>query len=485
VLFDFESGTWDGWTVDEATFGAAPVSAEEVGGWGDRAPLGMHGRFMVATGRARRDSNPDGRMVSREFVIDRPFLTFLLAGEVHPRVRVALEIDGVSVREAFGNNAYDLIRRGWDVAEFRGRRGRFVIEDAARPASLLRVDDVRLSRDPPPEVWSFAVPRRQESELLRAGEFRLLLDSHAVGDGMGIFHSTVVRGHDGRWHMFGAVGAEADRYRPERVVSLMHASADRLQGPWTSHGIVLRADTAAGERFVNDPTVVFHDGRYHLFFVGSGTGFPGWREGVCHWQDGAFTATDGCTHGPFGLHLATSDDGVRWTRRGVVVTDSPFVAGPSVKRIGEQWVMYYGSAEPAHAMGRHAVVYRTSPDLVTWSGERGIAMLDTSPTTPWPEHPFLRDPIVVQRGETWYLLTGSVNNDNLSRYHVLWPFASDTPFSWRHSRTPPHGRLFVDGGAEILRDTDGRWYVTTGNVLAGGVWLAPLHWNDRIDADRP
>jgi hypothetical protein len=485
VLFDFESGTWEGWTVDEATFGAAPVSADEVAGWGERAPLGMQGRYMVATGNARRDVHPEGRMVSREFTIDRPYLTFLLAGEVHPRVRVVLEVAGAPVREAFGNNAYDLIRRGWDVSGFRGRIGRLVIEDMARPASLLRADDFRLSRSPPPEVGSFGVSRRQESALLRAGEFRLLLDSYAVGEGMGIFHSTIVHGHDGRWHLFGAVGAEADRYRPQNVTSLVHASAERLQGPWTSHGIVLRADPDAGERFVNDPTVVFHEGRYYLFFVGSGAGFPGWEEGVCHWRDGAFTATGGCTHGPFSVHLATSEDGARWTRHGVVLTDTPFVAGPTVKRIGEQWVMYYGSAEPAHPMGKHAVVYRTSPDLSAWSRSRGIAMLDASTTTPWPEHPFLRDPIVVRRGETWYLLAGSVNNNNLSRYHVLWPFASDSPYAWRYSGTPPHGRLFVDGGAEILRDSDGSWHVTTGNVLAGGVWLAPLHWNDGTEADRP
>jgi hypothetical protein len=478
MLFDFESGSWDGWTVDEQTFGSAPVSAAEVASWGDRAPHGMQGRYMVATAKARHDRHPAGRMVSSDFLISRRYLTFLLAGELNPRVRVVLEVEGEVVRAAYGNNAYDLMRRGWDVTELRGGAARLVIEDMAGPASLLRVDDFRLSNNRPPEVGSFEVPRRQESELVRAGEFRLLLDSSDLGEGQAIFHHSLVRGHDGRWHLFGAVGAEADRYRTERVRELMHASADRLQGPWSSHGVVLRASAPEGERFINDPHVVFHDGRYHLFFLGSGSGFPGWTPGVCHWESGRFTASEGCAHGPFSIHLATSSDGGSWTRHGVVVTDGPFAAGPTVRRVGEQWVMYYGSAEPAQPMGKHAIVYRTSSDLLQWSTQRGIAMLDTSSVTPWPEHPFIRDPIVVQRGDSWHLFAGPINNDNLSRYHVLWPFTSGDPYSWTHGRTPPHGRLFVDGGAEILRDEGGRWWVTTGNVLSGGVWLAPLYWND-------
>jgi hypothetical protein len=327
------------------------------------------------------------------------------------------------------------------------------------------------------------VVRRQESDRVRAGEFELLLDSYGVGEGVGIFHHTIAHGPDGRWHLFGSAGAESDRYHPSRVKQLVHASAPALSGPWSWHGVVMEASAAHGEEFINEPKLVVHDGRFYLFYVGSGTGFPGWERGVCHWEAGRFTAMEGCTHGPFDVHLATSADGRDWQRQGIVVSDAPFAAGPSVHRIEDRWVMYYGSAEPAATMGKHAIVYRTSDDLIRWSRERGVAFLDSSPTTPWPEHPFLRDPVVLRRGATWYLFTGSVNNDNLSRYHVLWPFTSQSPFRWEHSASPPHGRLFVDGGAEILRDRDGRWFVSSGTVLSGGVWLAPLHWQDGEDDD--
>ena len=46
----------------------------------------------------------------------------------------------------------------------------------------------------------------------------------------------------------------------------------------------------------------------------------------------------------------------------------------------------------------------------------------------------------------------------------------------------PDVGLFVDGGADVVRGRDGRWYVTTTNAMTRGVWLAPLYWNDGLDA---
>jgi hypothetical protein len=130
VLFDFESGTYDGWTVEGDAFGRAPFPTAEALAWRpDRRPHGMQGRYFVKSGGERHLANPDGRLVSDAFTIDRPYLTFLLGGELHPRVRVSLEVGGGAVRVAYGNNSYDLRLRGWDVRDLHGRTGRVVIED--------------------------------------------------------------------------------------------------------------------------------------------------------------------------------------------------------------------------------------------------------------------------------------------------------------------------------------------------------------------
>ncbi len=35
--------------------------------------------------------------------------------------------------------------------------------------------------------------------------------------------------------------------------------------------------------------------------------------------------------------------------------------------------------------------------------------------------------------------------------------------------------------SEILRNADGKWYIPTGNEMAGGGWLAPPHPKDGPD----
>ena len=78
---------------------------------------------MVVLGDTRHGKSDDGKLISDEFTIDQPYLRFLYGGEVNPRVRVVLRVDVKVVRVAYGNNAYHLRLRGWDVREFDGKNG--------------------------------------------------------------------------------------------------------------------------------------------------------------------------------------------------------------------------------------------------------------------------------------------------------------------------------------------------------------------------
>ncbi|NJK94225.1 MAG: hypothetical protein HC905_04160 [Bacteroidales bacterium] len=125
VLFDFESGNLDGWTVigKNPFYNENPVSKDDIKEWG-RGPVGLQGNYYLESGaqRGRHNNNPDGILKSPEFVINRKFLNFYIAGEVHPNVRVFLEVDGKTVYEAFGNNFYDLNLRGWNVVAYAKRK---------------------------------------------------------------------------------------------------------------------------------------------------------------------------------------------------------------------------------------------------------------------------------------------------------------------------------------------------------------------------
>ncbi len=514
VLFDFEQGHLDGWTVhgQNPLVNGKPLGKKDMNGW-KRGPVGFRGDYYLETGgnEGRHDSHPDGTLQSPAFTLSKAYLNFYLAGELNPHVRVYLLVDGRVVREAFGNNFYDLQLRGWDVSEWKGRKARFCLQDSSALRSLIRVDHVFLSNTPPPapEQW-VTIPKRQESPLVALGEFKLILPNPRLdGGSWTIKHSCVVKGHDGKWHLYASGYAQPDEWKSDGVkyTRILHATSPTLSGgDWQWDGEVMRVSEPHGEDFLKEPYVVFHQGQYYLYYVGAGNPWSGWYVPPGGRHNRWYGGKSG-DQGPYQIFLATSRDGRTWERageekegkKGPVFTDKPFAFTPFVTRIDDQWVMYYASAEEERADARHGIGYRTSPDLVHWS-DRKLALRDWAagdphapadtavmkPASPWPEHTFYQFPLVFNRGKTWYLLAGPVDNGNLSRYHVLRIYRSADPFRFDNHREAleVNKRLFVDGGAKVLRDTDGKWYITTGNEMAGGVWLAPLHWNDGLD-DQP
>jgi hypothetical protein len=155
IVFDFEQGNMDGWELTGNNFlvGEKPVHASVATTW-ERGPCGYHGNYYLETGHdngRHTNKNGGGTWLSPVFQINRNYLNFYLAGQLNPGVRVFLEVDGKIVREAFGNNFYDLILRGWDVKEFQNKNARLGLEDRSDYRSLIRLDHVFLSNTPPPE----------------------------------------------------------------------------------------------------------------------------------------------------------------------------------------------------------------------------------------------------------------------------------------------------------------------------------------------
>ena len=170
-----------------------------------------------------------------------------------------------------------------------------------------------------------------------------------------------------------------------------------------------------------------------------------------------------------------------WTRPkpAALFTEMPWCFTPYVTRVGDEWAMYYAGTVNSEVLGQHCLIARTSKDLVNW-GERRVVLRSES-TNAWPEHAFLHSPVVWQDRGTWWLLAGPVDNMNLSRFHHRALFRSADPFSWPTTvkeRTPDNG-LFLEGGAKILHDEQGKQWITHSGPWAGGVWLAPLHWKEK------
>jgi uncharacterized protein (DUF608 family) len=125
VFADFESGTYEGWTIEGNCFGERPATGkinwqQPVSGW--------KGKFFVNT--FNPDDTATGRAISHPFKITKRFIHFLVGGGHHPgRCCLNLIVDGKVVRTATGRNSEQLFPERWDVSEFIGKEGCLEIVD--------------------------------------------------------------------------------------------------------------------------------------------------------------------------------------------------------------------------------------------------------------------------------------------------------------------------------------------------------------------
>lgn len=303
-----------------------------------------------------------------------------------------------------------------------------------------------------PHPAGVSVDRFQRTErTVASGQFTKIYDP-GVGESSPwyINDHTVVRGADGTWHLFGITHAEPADAEDED--SFAHATAPTLHGPWTKQPPALTTDPAYGETHLWAPHVIADGGTYYMFYAGGGD--------------------DPARHE---INLVTSTDLYHWTRSpgGPLFRDGVAARDPMVLKVGDRWVMYYCATDDPSG-GHHIVAYRTSTDLVHWS-DRHIAF--TSPDT-GTGGGNTESPFVVAHDGGYDLFIGPCGGyaGGQNTYTCTDVFRSSNPF---HFDKADHVGRIGAHAAEVVRDTDGRWYVTHAGWGQGGVYLAPLDWNGR------
>lgn len=187
VFEDFESGSYANWRLEGDCFGEAPASGQLEG----QQPVeGYRGAALINT--FRNGDNTTGKAVSRNFVISRKYIHFLIGGGKQPnQACFNLVIDGERVRTATGRNEERLLPAVWDVSEFKDREAVLEIVDTATGGwGHVNVDQVLFSdssmtpfidpallqrcRDALPFTFSDIVRETSPSPLSRkAAELRL------------------------------------------------------------------------------------------------------------------------------------------------------------------------------------------------------------------------------------------------------------------------------------------------------------------------
>lgn len=281
---------------------------------------------------------------------------------------------------------------------------------------------------------------------VRAGAFRNIYDP-SIGEDRPWYYNdhTLVRDRaTGQWHVYAITHAEPANPLDER--SFGHATANDLQGPWEKQPPALRADPAAGEDHIWAPYVMFYGDRYYMFYAG-GT------------QDPA----------NYQMQLATSTDLRHWERSSAnpLFTDGYDARDPMVIKVQDQWVMYY-TANSTPEGGNHIVAYRTSTDLVNWSARKVAFEHPASGTGGGPTE----SPYVVRKGGDYYLFVCCQGG-----YRGTWVYRSSDPL---HFDVDDLVGKIDSHAAEVVKDEEGRWWVTSAGWGEGGLSIAPLDF----DADQ-
>lgn len=299
------------------------------------------------------------------------------------------------------------------------------------------------------------VARRPIRELLHVGEF-----SHIYNPGIGesvpwyINDHCIIRGHDGLWHMFGITHTEP--FSPMEERQLAHATSPSLTAiPWKKEPFPVTICEESGEKHLWAPCVVLHEGVYHMYVCVGGRDNRNYR-----------------------IHLLTSENLRDWQRHPAnpVLVDGFDARDPHVIRLEDgTWVMYY-TATIRPEGGNHIVAACRSTDLVNWS-EREVVFLDVEEGTFGGS---TESPFVLDRGGYYYLFI--CNNDRRRGYDATDVYRSNDPFQWKFEDWVG---VINAHATEIIRDLDGKWYATHCGWDRGGLYLAPLYWNDGGEHSTP
>lgn len=134
VFADFESGTYEGWTVTGEAFGKTPQTLKTIADY--QGQINGRGTYFVNShnirdgGEVARGDGQTGSITSQPFTIDFDAIEFLVGGGAHQKQTcVNLVIDGKEVLSATGHRNNQMSLNTWNVRQFSGKEARIQVVD--------------------------------------------------------------------------------------------------------------------------------------------------------------------------------------------------------------------------------------------------------------------------------------------------------------------------------------------------------------------
>ena len=127
VIADFEGDTYGAWQVEGEAFGPGPAKGTLPG---QNPVTGYVGKGLVNS--YYKGDGTTGKLTSPDFVIERDFINFKIAGGNQPgKECINLIVNGKVVRTATGLNDEQLLWETWSVPELAGQTAHIEIVDKA------------------------------------------------------------------------------------------------------------------------------------------------------------------------------------------------------------------------------------------------------------------------------------------------------------------------------------------------------------------
>jgi hypothetical protein len=267
---------------------------------------------------------------------------------------------------------------------------------------------------------------------------------------------TLVRDHDGLWHLFAITHTSQGSAYDEK--SFLHATAPRLAGPWTERPDALYADAdARNELVLWAPHVVEWEPWHWIMFY--------WGEWI-HPQD------------PWrGIRRADSTDLWHWTKFETGSTPEVRPAGgrdPFLMRYQDRWLIYSVGVDE---QSRGQIVVSSAPNLTDphggWS-ETLPVLTDPVPNFGWGN---LESPFVRFHAGYYYLFATRTGPNEPAEYLREVVFRSQDPlhFDWEPvNQYEAHAsEIATENGRDYL--TSVGWTSVIGEANRG-LRIAPIEW---------
>ena len=154
VFEDFESDTYENWTVEGTAFGKGPVLAAKLPGY--QGNVGAQGKWLVNSHNTRQGEAVAGGdahvglMTSKSFEINRRYIHVLVGGGANAeQVALQLLIGDKVVAKLAGKNNNAMQRQSFAVAQYEGQTARLRIVDASSGGwGNIGVDHIVFSDNP-------------------------------------------------------------------------------------------------------------------------------------------------------------------------------------------------------------------------------------------------------------------------------------------------------------------------------------------------